>query len=155
MFTTANARRLRSLLAGSVLLSVAGISAAHAATARIEEGDRTISKGELAEFKVSAPRETSSELSAWCEVSAGGAAKLTFDGEHYIPLSEPAVGDAVTLKPGETKRFELVGTVEKNKGDAYIGFVFTDIPQAMCFPGMECGGATGGAQSVKVSCGNR
>ncbi|KAB7741634.1 hypothetical protein F2P47_04315 [Parvibaculum sedimenti] len=155
MFVFAETRRLPTFLAGLVLLSAAGLSAAHAEGARIEEGDKTISKGQSAEFKVIAPRDTSSELAAWCEVNAGGAAKLTFDGEHYIPLSEPAVGDAVTLKSGETKRFELNGTIEKNKGDAYIAFVFTDVPQAMCFPGMDCGGAAGGAESVKVVCGNR
>lgn len=155
MLTSAKVRALRYLVVGVAMLSAYAGSTAIAATATIEAGEKTVSKGELAEFKVSAPRDTSSELSAWCEVTAGGAAKLTFDGEHYIPLSDPAVGDAVTLKPGETKRFELTGTIEKNRGDAYIGFLFADVPQAMCFPGMECGGATGGAESVKVSCGNR
>lgn len=155
MFSFVETHRLPTLLAGVILLSAAGLSTALAATARIEEGEKTISKGQSAEFKVIAPRDTSSELAAWCEVSAGGAAKLTFDGEHYIPLSEPAVGDAVTLKSGETKRFELNGTVEKNRGDAYIAFIFADIPQAMCFPGMDCGSAAGGAESVKVVCGNR
>ena len=155
MFMSADLCKLRLLAACAALLTACYGTIAFAATATIEPGDKTISKGELAEFKVTAPRDTSSDLAAWCEVSAGGAAKLTFDGEHYIPLSEPAVGDAVTLKAGETRRFELTGTIEKNRGDAYIGFIFTDVPQAMCFPGMDCGGAAGGAESVKVSCGNR
>ncbi|HUD52601.1 hypothetical protein [Parvibaculum sp.] len=155
MFAAAKYRTLSAFLTAGLLLALTGVSAAEAATAKIEEGEKVISKGESAEFKVTAPRDTSSELAAWCEVSAGGVAKLIFDGEHYVPLSEPTVGDATTLQPGESKRYELNGTVEKNKGDAYIAFVFTDIPQAMCFPGMQCGNAAGGAQTVKVVCGNR
>ncbi len=155
MFASVTYRSVRIGLAAGLLLA-AGIGGAAAATAKIEEGTKVISKGQSAEFKVMAPRDASSELSAWCEVSAAGVAKLTFDGEHYIPLSDPTVGDATTLQPGDSKRYELNGTIEKNKGDAYIAFVFTDVPQAMCFPGMQCGNAAGGAaQTVKVACGNR
>ena len=113
-----------------------------------------IQLGEAAEFAVHSAQDTSTDLHAWCEVTASGRASLTFDGEHYIPLSEPAVGDIVSLAPGETRRFDLTGAVEANKGNAYIAFAFTDVPTAMCFPGQKCDGAAAGAQNVKVACGN-
>jgi hypothetical protein len=122
--------------------------------ARIQGGEHILKVGEAAEFKITSNPKVSEELHAWCEVTAGGSASLMFDGDHYIPLSEPTVGDKVTLGAGETRRYELVGTVEANRGDAYIAFVFTDVPAAMCFPGMKCDGAAAGAQEVKVVCDN-
>lgn len=126
----------------------------HAAPATLEAGEHLIVLGEAAEFAVQSAPDTSMDLQAWCEVTASGRASLTFDGEHYIPLSEPAVGDIISLSPGETRRFDLTGSVEANKGNAYIAFAFSDVPTAMCFPGQQCDGAAAGAQNVKVVCGN-
>lgn len=141
-----------ALAAGLLALMLAG--AASAATARIEEGSKLIGKGEAAEFRISSSPDESSELRASCEVSAGGDAGITFDGEHYIPLSEPSVGDVLTITAGETRRFDLAGTVEKNRGDAYIAFSFHDVPASMCFPGMVCESAPAGAKNVSVACRN-
>ena len=127
---------------------------AYAATATIEAGEHVIQLGEAAEFAIQSSSETSTDLQASCEVTASGRASVLFDGEHYIPLSEPAVGDIVSLAPGETRRFDLTGSVEANKGNAYIAFAFTDVPSAMCFPGQKCEGAAAGAQNVKVICSN-
>ena len=125
-----------------------------AEVAVLNAGEHTIGVGETAEFPINSSKGQSAELHSWCEVSAGGRATLMFDGDHYVPLSEPAVGDTITLSPNETRRIELQGTVEANDGDAYIAFVFTGVPVAMCFPGMQCDGAAGGAHDVRVQCGN-
>ncbi len=122
--------------------------------ATIEEGSKVLSSGEAAQFKIASSPGSSSDLHAVCEVSSGGEASVTFDGEHYIPLSEPAVGDVLAFSAGTSVTYDLVGTVEKNRGDAYIAFVFTDVPTPMCFPGMNCGGAAAGAKSISVTCRN-
>ena len=122
--------------------------------ATLEAGEQVVQIGEAATFDVNSSSDASSDLQAWCEVSTSGRASLMFDAEHYIPLSEPSVGDVLSLSTGETRRFELHGTVEANRGDAYIAFAFTGVPTAMCFPGMQCDGATAGASSVKVTCDN-
>jgi hypothetical protein len=140
--------------AACMSLLFAAATALAAGSAKLESGEHVIHKGETAEFKIVSAADTSTEFHGWCEVSAGGSASLTFDGDHYIPLSEPTVGDIVTLSAGETRRYEMSGTVEANKGDAYIAFAFTDVPAAMCFPGMQCNGTATGAQEVKVACGN-
>lgn len=151
-----NVMRLRLELACWVipLLPVIAPPAALAGpAARLEAASRVLAPGETARFSIEAGRDRSSELRGWCELSASGAASLGFDGEHYVPLSEPAVGDVITLSAGETRRYEITGTVERNAGDAYIAFTFTGVPAAMCFPGMQCEGAGKGASSVSVSCG--
>lgn len=145
--------RLRPALA-LLVAALLPATAAAAPRATIEEGNKVLSSGEAAEFKIVSPADESSDLHAQCEVSSGGEASVTFDGEHYIPLSEPAVGDVLAFSAGVTQTYDLVGTVEKNKGDAYIAFVFTDVPTAMCFPGMTCGGAAAGAKSISVACRN-
>lgn len=137
-------------LFSAVLLVAASAFAVE--TAKLESGEHVIRKGEVAEFKIASNPAVSTELHASCKISAGGSASLTFDGEHYVPLSEPTVGDVVTLSAGETRQYDLAGTVEANKGDAYIAFIFTDVPAAVCFPGMQCNGAAAGAQEVRVSC---
>ena len=86
-------------------------SASASEAAVLNTGDHTIGVGQIAEFPIISSKGQSSELHAWCEVSAGGRATLTFDGDHYVPLSEPAVGDTLTLSPNETRRIELQGTV--------------------------------------------
>lgn len=129
--------------------------AAQAATARIEEGSKVLAAGESAEFRITPRTEVSADLSVSCDVSSGGSASIMFDGEHYIPLSEPSVGEVLTFSAGETRHFDLVGSVEKNEGDAYIAFSFTGAPTAMCFPGMDCAtGAGASAKNVKVVCRN-
>ncbi|HEY4345463.1 MAG TPA: hypothetical protein VGN05_14020 [Parvibaculum sp.] len=140
------------VLFGGLLLTA--MPAFSAEPAKLEAGEHVLKKGETAEFKIASSAATSSELHAWCEVAAGGNASLMFDGDHYIPLSEPTVGDTISLAAGENRRYELEGTVEANKGDAYIAFAFTGAPTSMCFPGMQCDGAAAGAQEVKVACGN-
>ena len=120
----------------------------------LESGVHVIGVGQSAEFAIKSSTEQSTELHAWCDVSAGGRATLTFDGDHYVPLSEPAVGDTITLNPNEKRRIDLQGTVEANDNNAYVAFIFSGVPTAMCFPGMQCDGATGGAHDVRVECGN-
>ncbi|MDR3497781.1 MAG: hypothetical protein P4L72_00990 [Parvibaculum sp.] len=139
-------------IAGFALAMLAAGPVAAGAPAKIEGGTKLIKQGETAQFPIVSSASESSDFHAACDVETGGRASLTFDGEHYIPLSEPAVGDIVTLAPGEARHYDLTGTVEANKGDAYIAFSFTGVPQAMCFPGEQCGGAAGGAQNVKVTC---
>jgi hypothetical protein len=140
---------LLALLGGLALAAPA-----FAATATIDEGSKVLAKGDAAEFRIHSEADQASDLKASCDVSAGGEASVTFDGEHFVPLSDPAVGDVISLSAGETKHYDIAGTVEKNRGDAYIAFVFTDVPTAMCFPGMQCGGAAAGAKDVKVACRN-
>jgi len=122
--------------------------------ALLEGGAHVIGVGQTAEFEIKSSTEQSTELHAWCEVSAAGRATLTFDGDHYVPLSEPAVGDTITLNPNEKRRIDLQGTIEANDNNAYVAFIFSGVPTAMCFPGMQCGGASGGAHDVRVECGN-
>lgn len=147
-------QRMFDVFLAALGVGVFMMSAASAGTTGLTAGEHVIHVGETAQFDIGSAQSTSSDLSAWCEVSAGGRATLTFDGEHYIPLSEPNVGDNITLSPGEVRRYDLTGTVEANKGDAYIAFYFSDVPAAMCFPGMQCDGASAGAVEVKVACGN-
>jgi hypothetical protein len=144
--------RSMSLIAGLILAVLVAGPAAAGAPAKLQGGTKLIKQGEAADFAITSSATESSDFQASCDVETGGRASLTFDGEHYIPLSEPAVGDIITLAPGETRHFDLSGTVEANKGDAYIAFAFTGVPQAMCFPGEQCGGAAGGAPNVRVTC---
>jgi hypothetical protein len=144
-------------LPGFVFLAtcfVAPMSGSAGERAMLKAGEQTIALGRTAEFPIASSSAQSSELSAWCELSAAGRATLTFDGDRYVPLSEPAVGDVVTLSPNEKRRIELHGTVEANEGDAYVAFIFSDVPAALCFPGMQCDGVSTGARDVRVLCGN-
>ena len=141
--------------------SVAGLAFAgllfcstNALAASLTAGEHVIHVGETAEFPIKSSADASSDLHAWCEVTTGGRASITFDGDHYVAMSEPAVGDVMSFAPNETRRFDLEGSVEANRGDAYIAFVFTGVPSAMCFPGQQCGGTTAGAAEVKVKCAN-
>ncbi len=84
--------------------------------------------------------------------SRASSASLVFDGEHYIAMSDLAIGETVTLTRGETRQYRLSGVVDAPEGGAYIAFNFTGAAAAMCFPGMACDGAEGGAASVTVSC---
>jgi len=146
----------RQSVAGCALVSLLiGTTAAMAAgKATLKEGEHVIHVGETAEFPIQSSSDASTEFSAWCEVSTGGRASITFDGDHYIPMSDPAVGDVISFAPNETRRYDLAGSVEANRGDAYIAFAFTGVPQAVCFPGQQCEGAAAGAVEVKVKCAN-
>lgn len=137
--------------AGLILCTTGALASGKAS---LKAGEHVLHAGEIAEFPIQSSRDESSELSAWCEVSSGGRASVTFDGDHYIPMSEPSVGDVISFAPNETRRYELSGTVEANRGDAYIAFAFTGVPSAMCFPGQKCEGAAAGAVEVKVTCNN-
>lgn len=148
-------QKIWTVIVGGLFVVLGGASAAWSSqTASLTDGQYILHVGETAEFAIKSTASQSSDLHAWCELSAGGSATVTFDGDHYVPLSEPAVGDIVTLAAGETRRIELQGTIEANNGNAYIAFAFTGVPVAMCFPGMKCDGATNGARDVKVRCGN-
>jgi hypothetical protein len=138
----------------AALLCVA--APAHAAKATLEGGTVTLGEGESASFPISGAESGPADLSAQCEIGdVNGTASLTFDGEHYVPLSAPAVGDVLTLSGGETRNYNLVGVVDASGGgDAYIAFHFTGAPAPMCFPGMPCDGAEGKSGNVTVSCRN-
>lgn len=140
-------------LAGAAL--VAGLAGAAQAAATIQGGTMTIQSGESAEFPISGGKSGPENLNAQCEISdVSGSASVTFDGEYYVPLSEPAVGDVITLSRGDTREYNLVGVVDSQGQDAYVAFRFGGAAAAMCFPGMDCSGAEAGAGSVTVSCQN-
>lgn len=148
------ARRGTLLVLAAITLPLAAAPAA--ANARLEEGTTTISTGESAFFPVRGGEKGPANLSAQCEIGdVGGTANITFDGENYVPLSDPPVGTVITLSRGETRSYELSGIVNASSGgEAYIAFHFTGAPAPMCFPGMDCGGAEGASSSVTVTCRN-
>ncbi len=141
--------RVAGFALAGFLFCATGVSAAS-----LTAGEQVLHAGETASFPITSSVDASSDLHAWCEVTTGGRASITFDGDHYVAMSEPAVGDVIAFAPNETRRFDLEGSVEANRGDAYIAFVFTGVPQAICFPGQQCEGATAGAVDVKVKCAN-
>lgn len=130
---------------------------ASASAARIEDGVKRITEGEAARFKVDAPRDATSEFRAFCELTAeGGSVNVAVDGIHYVPLSPPAVGDVLTLQPGEVRSYEMTGTFEPNRtGEAEIGFIFSGSPAGFCFPGQQCAETAEAAAALKVECVNR
>lgn len=149
-------RRVARAAAGGLLavcLSMTGAQAAPKAT--LKAGTTTLSVGEAATFAIRSSASEPSDLTAWCEVRAGGGrVSVAFDAERYIPLSAPSVGDVITLDAGERRRFDLYGSVNPHPGDAYIAFRFTGVPSSFCFPGMDCGaGPPQGGTSVAVACG--
>lgn len=153
VFEISRAVLMRAGLAVAVFAAAA--TSAHAATATLEGGTVTLKNGESAEFPISGGDNGPANLSAQCEISdVNGSASLTFDGEYYVPLSEPAVGDVITLSSGDTRSYQLVGVVDSKGQDAYVAFRFGGAAAAMCFPGMDCNGAEGSAGSVTVSCQN-
>lgn len=146
-----NISTMRTGMPVAMLFAVAFL-ATTAQAATIESGSFTIRSGEQAKFPI-ASSGAPSDLHAQCTLSdVAGSASLIFDGEHYIAMSDLAVGETVTLKRGETREYRLSGVVDAPNGGAYIAFNFTGAAAAMCFPGMDCGGAEDGASSVTVSC---
>ncbi|MDX5366068.1 MAG: hypothetical protein LPK88_06455 [Alphaproteobacteria bacterium] len=150
-------------------ISIRGLSAAAAtfaaltllpsvalAEAVLQGGTERLAEGESAIFKITGAESGPADLNAQCDIGdVGGTASITFDGENYVPLSDPSVGTVLTLSRGETRSYSLSGVVDASRGaDAYIAFHFTGAPAPMCFPGMDCGGAEGKAASVTVTCRN-
>lgn len=136
------------------LVSLVSATLGFAATvATMQTDTQTISIGERASFPVKSSASGSSEFSGWCELKTGGAASVVFDGRHYIPLSEPAVGDVINFNgPGE-RRFEMTGTFEANDGASEISFFFSNVPVAFCFGGGDCATVSEASAAVTVSCG--
>lgn len=140
-----------ALVAG--LLAMMGAQSAHAVDAKFVGGDQEIGLHERASFPVQTSTSQTSEFTAWCEVSSlGGSATVMFDGEGYVPLSDPNVGDMIMLNGGETRRFELAGTFEAG-GEGEVAFYFANIPAGFCFPGQQCAKVEDGGEKVRVKCG--
>lgn len=126
--------------------------AATAGAATLEGGSVTIGAGEQAKFPIESSGPPS-DLRAHCELSdVGGSASVVFDGERYIAMSDLAVGEVITLSRGETREYELAGVVDAAAGGGYIAFNFTSAAAAMCFPGMDCAGASDAATTVTITC---
>lgn len=142
------------LAAAIVFLPLAAMPAKAAAV--LQGGTVTLSEGESATFPITGGKQGPDNLQAQCEIGdVGGTASITFDGENYVPLSDPSVGTVLTLSRGETRSYSLTGVVDASRGgDAYIAFHFTGAPAPMCFPGMDCAGAEGKSGSVTVTCRN-
>lgn len=146
-------RRLAAA-ASIAVLSLTPLSAQ--ANAVLQGGTAKLAEGESVVFMITGGEKGPADLHAQCDIGdVGGTASITFDGENYVPLSDPSVGTVLTLSRGETRSYSLSGVVDASRGaDAYIAFHFTGAPAPMCFPGMDCGGAEGKAASVTVTCRN-
>lgn len=135
-----------------IMLAMTG-QAAFAVDAGFTGGEHEISLHERASFPVQTNTDQTSEFSAWCEItSLGGSASVMFDGEGYVPLSNPNVGDMIMLKGGVTQRFELTGTFEAVE-EGEIAFYFSNVPAGFCFPGQQCAKVEDGSEKVHVKCG--
>ncbi|MDE1173831.1 MAG: hypothetical protein PW790_09200 [Parvibaculaceae bacterium] len=130
--------------------------AAQAQDAGFQGGAMTLAQGEDVTFPIVTDNQSPADFHTRCTLEGGdGPAMLTFDAERYIPLSEPQVGQRITLGAHEQRLYELSGTIEPGQVDAYISFAFAGAPEALCLPGMDCGKAAKGASSVKVACTSR
>jgi len=139
----------------AVLVILGSAAALTAPQAILTPGNYTLASGETGTFAIKSDADRPSDFTAWCEVEgSGGIVTLMFDAERYIPLSNPTVGEMITLRAGEKRRWKVTGSIDPNPGDAYIGFIFTGTTTSFCFPGMDCssGGTTAGT-SATVSCG--
>lgn len=147
---------IKTIQAGSlalILMALACAARADSGTAKLQGGTQSISLNETARFPIASSSTRSSELHASCDLqSAGGSAALIFDGEHYVPLSDPDVGANIAIDSNTPRHFDLTGTIEANRGDAYIAFYFASAPQAMCFPGMNCDDKEKVAAKINVTC---
>ncbi len=146
-------RRARHSIAAACLMiaSVGPVSAADTAT--MTGGSHTIALGERATFSIQTRADQSTEFSGWCELTSAGSASVVFDGRHYIPLSEPAVGDVINFNGPGVRRFEMAGTFEASLGEANISFYFANVPVAFCFGGGDCATVSESAGSVVAECG--
>ena len=136
-----------------MVLFVTCIVSGQVSAATLEGGKQKLVPGESAIFQITAPSKGSSDLHARCEISeVGGSASLTFDGENYVPLSEPGIGDVITLSRSDVRQYNLSGVVNGQVGGSYIAFHYTGEAAAICFPGMDCSGASAQSSSVTISC---
>jgi hypothetical protein len=151
MLFSVSARGAAILAAAIVILPLAAMPAK---AATLQGGTVTLSEGESATFPIAGGKQGPENLQAQCDIGdVGGTASITFDGENYVPLSDPSVGTVMTLSRGDTRSYALTGVVDASRGgDAYIAFHFTGAPAPMCFPGMDCAGAEGKSGSVTVTC---
>ncbi|PCJ69224.1 MAG: hypothetical protein COA62_11370 [Rhodobiaceae bacterium] len=149
---TVSRRGCRGVAVACLLIaSVVPASAANNAT--MAGGRQTIALGDRATFPVQTSKQQSTDFSGWCELTAAGSASVVFDGRHYIPLSEPAVGDVINFNGPGVRRFEMSGTFEASSGNASISFYFANVPVAFCFGGGDCATVGEGSGSVIVECG--
>lgn len=151
---------LPAVLAAAFALTIpGGVPAAQAAAAqaRIEEGVKEVGPRDAARFKIDAPADQASEFAGRCTLTAvGGSVNVAVDGVHYVPLSAPAIGDVLTLQPGESRTYEMTGTFAPNeRGEAEIAFIFNGSPAGFCFPGQQCAKAAEGATALRAECTNR
>ncbi|NIJ42488.1 hypothetical protein FHS78_002790 [Parvibaculum indicum] len=154
--TTPTAMRAAGTIAAGVALAFLALPQARAANAVLESGTKTIASGERAVFAIEGAASVPTDLAAQCTIrDVTGRAAITFDAEGYVPLSEPAVGDRLSLMRGETKNYSLNGAIRPtDKGESYIAFSMIDQPASFCFPGMECGGKDEVANKATVACRN-
>ncbi|MFN4353072.1 hypothetical protein [Parvibaculum sp.] len=148
---------LRGLALAAASFAVLALAPAAAqANAVLQGGKAKLAEGESAIFMITGAEKGPADLHAQCDIGdVGGTASITFDGENYVPLSDPSVGTVLTLSRGETRTYHLAGVVDASRGnDAYIAFHFAGAPAPMCFPGMDCGGTEDKAASVTVTCRN-
>ena len=146
-----------TLMAAAAVVTMAlcvAAPGAHAANAVLDGGKKTIKSGDRAVFEIKGAAGSPTDLAAQCTISdVTGRAVITFDGEGYVPLSEPAIGDRLTLNRGDEKTYSLHGAIQpSDKGESYVAFSMIDQPASLCFPGMECGGKDQVASKVTVSC---
>ncbi|MEQ8267600.1 MAG: hypothetical protein RH982_10420 [Parvibaculum sp.] len=147
--------RMSLWMTGMVFAAVAAAASPALAGATLEGGTVTIGEGETASFPILGAGDGPADLNAQCSITdVSGTASITFDGEHYVPLSDPAIGEVITLSGGERRDYQLIGVADAQGGEAYVAFHFTGAPAPMCFPGMNCSGAEGASGSVTVTCAN-
>lgn len=159
-FFSFTAFMLPAVLAAAFALTIPGGvpgAQAAAAQARIEEGVKEVGPRDAARFKIDAPADQASEFAGRCTLTAiGGSVNVAVDGVHYVPLSAPAIGDVLTLQPGESRTYEMTGTFAPNeRGEAEIAFIFNGSPAGFCFPGQQCAKAAEGATALHAECTNR
>ncbi|MEQ9517831.1 MAG: hypothetical protein RLN89_00180 [Parvibaculum sp.] len=145
--------KLTSVIAVSMLALFSMSAAMASETATMTGATYVIGVGERASFPVRSASDQSSEFVGWCELKTAGSASIVFDARHYVPLSEPAVGDVINFNgPGE-RRFEMTGTFEANDGASEMSFFFANVPVAFCFGGGDCASVGEGSATISVSCG--
>lgn len=151
-----SAIRAAGMITVGFAVAFLAVPRAQAANAVLEGGTKTIESGERAVFAIKGAASVPTDLAAQCTIGdVTGRAAITFDAEGYVPLSEPAVGDRLSLARGETRKYSLNGAIRPaDKGESYIAFSMIDQPASFCFPGMECGDKDEVANKATVECRN-
>lgn len=149
-----SAIRTAGVITAALAVVFLAVPQAQAANAALEGGTKTIESGERAVFVIKGAASVPTDLAAQCTISdVTGRAAITFDAEGYVPLSDPAVGDRLSLARGEVRKYSLNGAIRPaDKGESYIAFSMIDQPASFCFPGMECGGKDEVANKATVEC---